>query len=429
MADPTHDPQRTSWVESANRPDADFPIQNLPFGVFVPAGGGERRIGVAIGDAILDLRSAVHGGVFRGAAWDALCADALNEFLALGQPAWRAVRRQLSDALQAGSSERARLESCLVDPARVRMVLPARIGDYTDFFTSIHHATRVGMIFRPDEPLLPNYKWLPIAYHGRSSSVVVSGAEVRRPRGQILPRGAAGPIFAPSQRLDYELELGAYIGPGNPRGSPIRLDQAEAHLFGLCLLNDWSARDIQAWEYQPLGPFLAKSFATTVSPWIVTMDALEPFRCSWIRPPGDPAPLAYLDDDAQHARGAYDIELEVHLRSTAMAAPARLSRSNFRDAYWTLAQMVAHHTVAGCNLQPGDLLGTGTQSGPQHEQSGSLLELSLGGRQAVVLPGGEQRRFLEDGDEVTLSAACARPGAVRIGFGRCVGKILPALDA
>ena len=430
MLDETHEATLRSWVASANEPACDFPVQNLPFGVFATSGGEDWRVGVAIGAAVLDLRAAVERRVFSGTGWERLRGAQLNEFMALGCATWRDVRLQLSRALRQGSPLRAALEACLADRAAVRMRVPAHIGDYTDFYTSIHHATRVGQLVRPEAPLLPNYKWLPVAYHGRSSSIVVSGTDVLRPRGEVAPKGALEPVFAASQRLDYELELAAYVGPGNVLGRPIPVAQAEEQVFGLCLLNDWSARDIQAWEYQPLGPFLSKSFATSVSPWIVTLEALEPYRCPWTRPPQDPAPLSYLDAPDLCTRGAIDIRLSVWLRTAAMvaagAAPHRLSRSNFRDAYWTLSQMVAHHTAAGCNLRPGDLLASGTQSGPLPQESGSLLELTQGGKVAVALPGGEERRFLEDGDEVTLAAVCEREGAARIGFGSCTGTIRPA---
>jgi len=310
------------------------------------------------------------------------------------------------------------------------MALPCAIHDYTDFYTGIHHATTVGKLFRPDNPLLPNYKWVPIGYHGRASSLVVSGTPIRRPRGQTLAPGAAQPQVGPCQRLDYELELGALVGPGNVLGEPVPMDQAEDRLFGLTLLNDWSARDLQAWEYQPLGPFLSKSFGSTLSPWVVTMEALAPYRLPFSRPADDPQPLPYLDSAANRDSGAIDIQLEVWLQTATMRTagqPAvRLSASNFQHAYWTLAQLLTHQTSNGCNLQPGDLLGTGTQSGPEAGQGGSLLELSLGGKQPITLPGGERRSFLADGDTLTLRAFCQRPGAARIGFGDCSGTIVAA---
>jgi len=430
MRNETHDPRLRSWVASANSISCDFPIQNLPFGVFSAGTPAAWRIGVAIGSALLDLRAAVQRGVFSGPGWSALCADSLNEFMALGPQVWTRVRGELSLGLCAGSSRQAQLEPCLFAQTDVQLRVPARIGDYSDFYTSIHHATRVGQLLRPDNPLLPNYKWLPIAYHGRTSSIVISGTSIIRPCGQVAARGATQPSFGPSARLDYELELGAYVGPGNALGNAISIADAEDQVFGLCLLNDWSARDIQAWESQPLGPFLAKNFATSVSPWIVSLEALEPYREPWSRPAGDPQPLPYLDDPSLHERGGIDIRMNVWLRTARMIAQrqaaARLSASNYRDAYWCLAQMVAHHAVSGCNLCPGDLLATGTQSGPTLEESGCLLERTQGGKNALALPNGEERRFLEDGDEITLTASCQRSDAAYLGFGSCVGTVLAA---
>ena len=430
----THQPQLTSWVASANLPGCDFPIQNLPFGVFRRAASPEDfRVGVAIGDQILDLAAAHAAGVFGGAAQAAAracCAPTLNAFMALGAPAWSALRQALSQALRSGAPEEAVLHSCLVAQAQAQHAVPAQIGDYTDFYTSVHHATRVGRLFRPDQPLLPNYRWVPIGYHGRASSIGVSGQAFHRPWGQRLRPGAAVPTLEPSARMDYELEVGVFIGPGNALGTPIGIEAAEQQVFGLCLLNDWSARDIQSWEYQPLGPFLAKNFATTVSPWVVTLEALAPYRVPWTRPAADPPPLPYLDAPALRSAGAFDLTLEVYLQSAAMRAqglPAhRLSRSNFRQAYWAVAQMVAHHTVNGCNLRPGDLLGSGTQSGPLPEEAGSLLELSEGGTRALALPSGETRTFLEDGDTIVLRGACERAGLARIGLGEARGTLLPA---
>ena len=432
--DATHDPSLTSWVDSANRPECDFPLQNLPFAVFRRAGSGEPlRCGVGIGDAVLDLTALGAAAPRSGPAAEALAAcaaPALNGLMALGPAAALALRRTLSELLRSGSPHAAALASALVPQAGAEFAVPAHIGDYTDFYTSIHHATAVGRLFRPDQPLLPNYKWVPIAYHGRASSIGVSGQQVRRPHGQLLPRGAERPHLALSERLDYELELGVLIGSGNALGEPIALEHAERHVFGLCLLNDWSARDVQAWEYQPLGPFLAKNFATTVSPWVVTLEALAPFRAPWQRPATDPAPLPYLDGVALRAAGALDISLSVALETARMrergAPPVQLSQSNFRDSYWSLAQMVTHHTVNGCNLAPGDLLGTGTQSGPQPQEAGSLLELTGGGKQPVVLPDGETRTFLADGDRVILRAWCERAGLRRIGFGEAAGTVCPA---
>jgi fumarylacetoacetase len=435
MIDHTHDPALTSWVVSANERDTDFPIQNLPFGRFRPAGGGKGwRIGVAIGDQVLDLRALTEqelwgDDVQRVLQW--LAEGELNAFMALGGDARRKLRHLLSDALRDGSPLQAPLAECLRPQTDIELSPPCHIGDYTDFYTGIHHATAVGKLFRPDNPLLPNYKWVPIGYHGRVSSIGVSGQRFHRPLGQTKGEGDA-PVFGPSQRLDYELELGVFVGAGNPLGRPMSMAQAENDWFGLVLLNDWSARDLQAWEYQPLGPFLAKNFATTISPWIVTQEALAPFRVPHQRPAADPQPLAYLDSPANREAGALDITLEVLLQTAAMRsqgiAPERLMRSNFRDAYWTVAQMLAHHSSNGCNLQPGDLLGSGTQSGPVAGQGGSLLELSQGGKQPIALANGETRRFLQDGDTVLLRGACERPGARRIGFGPCAGTVLPAVE-
>jgi fumarylacetoacetase len=435
LLDHTHDPALKSWVESANAAGTDFPIQNLPFGRFRPAGSAKGwRIGVAIGDQVLDLRAVLEQELWGEAERRLLLPLAegdLNSFMAMGPAARRRVRVLLSEGLREGSALQSALADCLVPQSQVEMGLPCRIGDYTDFYTGIHHATTVGRLFRPDNPLLPNYKWVPIGYHGRVSSIGVSGQRFHRPLGQVKGEGEA-PAFGPSQRLDYELELGVFVGAGNPLGRPMGMAQAEEDWFGLVLLNDWSARDLQAWEYQPLGPFLAKNFATTISPWIVTQEALAPFRAAHERPAGDPQPLPYLDAPANRERGAIDVQLEVLLHTAAMRAkglpPERLSQSNFRDAYWTVAQMLAHHSSNGCNLQPGDLLGTGTQSGPAPGQGGSLLELSAGGRQPVALASGETRRFLEDGDTVVLRARCERPGVRGIGFGNCSGTVLPAVS-
>ncbi|WP_277053275.1 fumarylacetoacetase [Zestomonas thermotolerans] len=432
----THTDLRRSWISSANG-HPDFPLQNLPFGVFSPADGTPRG-GVAIGEHIFDLKVACDAGLFDGAAADAAlaaCTGQLNELFALGAGPRRALREQLQALLAEDSPARERLQAMgqalLPTMGSCVLHLPARVGDYTDFYVGIHHACNVGRLFRPDNPLLPNYKHVPIGYHGRASTVVVSGTPVRRPCGQTLPPGAEAPQFGPSRRLDYELELGIWIGPGNPLGEPIPIAEAERHVAGYCLLNDWSARDIQAWEYQPLGPFLAKNFATSVSPWVVTAEALEPFRSPQPpRPAGDPQPLPYLLDPADQARGALDIQLEVLLQSAAMReqglAPVRLTLSNSLYMYWTVAQLVAHHSVGGCRLQPGDLFGTGTLSGPEPDSFGSLLETTFGGRQPIDLPSGEQRSFLEDGDEVILRARCQREGYPSIGFGECRGLILPA---
>jgi fumarylacetoacetase len=416
--DETHDPALTSWVESANGPGCDFPIQNLPFGIFRRKGRTEpARGGVAIGDQILDLAAL---GVRTG--------PTLNALAATGRAALRKLRRELSRALREESAQRKRLARYLLPVRQAELLLPVAIGDYSDFYTGIHHATNIGRILRPDNPLLPNYKWVPIGYHGRGSSIVVSGTPIRRPLGQAKAPDAPAPVYAPSQRLDYEAELGFIAGTGNRLGRPIPIGEALDHVFGAVLLNDWSARDVQAWEYQPLGPFLAKSFATTISPWIVTMDALEPYRCpAFSRAAEDPRPLPYLHDDDDQREGGFAIELELHLRTAKRKQPARLSRASFRDSYWTVAQMVAHQTSNGCNLQPGDLLASGTISGASADSLGSLMELTLAGKSPLSLPGGETRAFLEDGDEVIERGRCARGGYVTIGFGEAAGRILPAL--
>ena len=432
--DATHDPKLRSWVDTANLPDTDFPIQNLPYGRFRRSAGTEPwRIGVAIGDHVLDLNLAAGAGHWSAEVEVMLASLALgdlNVLMARSAAARATLRGALSAALAAGSPQQEALDRALVPQAEVQMTLPCAIGDYSDFYTGIHHATAVGKLFRPDEPLLPNYKWVPIGYHGRASSIAVSGQQIRRPQGQT--RGdATTPVFGPSQRMDYELELGIFVGPGNALGEPIPMAAAEDHLFGLCLLNDWSARDLQAWEYQPLGPFLAKSFATTISPWIVTMEALAPYRTAFTRPAGDPQPLPYLDSPYNRTDGAIDLTLEVWLQTAAMrdaGVPAeRLSQSRVVEAaYWTFAQLVTHHSVNGCNLQPGDLFGSGTLSGPLPAQSGSLLELSLGGKQKITLANGEQRSFLQDGDSVILRGYCQHDGGPRIGLGEVSGTLLPA---
>lgn len=433
----THHPDLRSWVESANADGSDFPIQNLPYGVFrVPGNPHALRVGVAIGDQILDLTATHVSGVFGAAdvlaqaGALACCASSLNAFMALGTAVWSALRLALSRALREGATQQAALQACLIPQAGTQYVVPAHIGDYTDFYTSVHHATNIGKLLRPDNPLLPNYKWIPIGYHGRTSSIGISGQEVRRPVSQVMRPGATEPILAPSARMDYELEVGLFIGPGNTLGEPISMAQAEQHVFGMCLFNDWSARDVQGWEYQPLGPFLAKNFASTVSPWVVTLEALAPYRQAWTRAEGDPQPLPYLDSAELREQGAVNIELEVFIQTATMRergmAEHRLSHSNFCDAYWSVSQMVAHHTVNGCNLQPGDLLGSGTQSGTAPEEAGSLMELSKGGKLALTLPTGETRTFLEDGDTVVFRGACTAAGAVRIGFGEVRGTLLPA---
>ncbi|MBI3527377.1 MAG: fumarylacetoacetase [Betaproteobacteria bacterium] len=413
----THDPAVTSWVASANDPAADFPIQNLPFGRFRCNGESDWRIGVAIGDQVLDLQRA---GIVQ--------SNDMNQFMALGRAACRAARFALFDGLRIGAAQRGTWQSHLLPQSAAEMGLPCHIGDYTDFYTSLHHAMTVGRQFRPDNPLLPNYKWVPIGYHGRASSIGVSGQAFQRPIGQTRTAEAEKPDFGPSRRLDFELELGTFIAVPNQLGQTVPITEAEERVFGLALFNDWSARDIQAWEYQPLGPFLAKNFASTLSPWIITMDALRPFRSPFTRPQGDPDPLPYLDSPANRAAGAIDIRLEAWLQTEKMRkkgqAGERLMQSNFNDAYWTVAQLVAHHTVNGCNLQSGDLLGSGTMSGPQPGQGGSMLELNEGGKRPLRLANGETRTWLEDGDSVTLRGFCQRDGFRRIGFGECTGTVL-----
>lgn len=428
----THNPDLRSWVSSANSTETDFPIQNLPFAEFRRKHTGESfRGGVAIGDQVLDLAAAQAAFSGEAASGASACAEStLNTFMSMGSSVWSALRLALSRALREGAKEQSELEHCLIAQSDVEFSLPCTIGDYTDFYTSVFHATRVGSLFRPDNPLLPNYKWVPIGYHGRSSSIDVSGQTFKRPQGQVKAADAAEPSVGPCKRLDYELEVGIYIGEGNAPGEPIALDDSDQHVFGYCLFNDWSARDIQAWEYQPLGPFLAKNFASTVSPWIVTNEALLPYRTEFKRDAADPQPLPYLSSDTNSEEGALDIKLEVLLQTQQMRIhhepPAKLSESNFVYSYWTVAQMVAHHTVNGCNLRPGDFFGSGTQSGPEHEQGGSLLELSRGGKESITLPNGEQRTFVEDGDTVVMRGYCEKEGAARIGFGEVVSTVLPA---
>ena len=435
MTNDTHRPGRRSWVDSANAPRADFPIQNLPFGVFRDWEGDDSpRVGVAIGDRVLDV-SALKATLFEGQARRAVeaCTEpTLNALMELGNTASAALRSRLADLLDAESSDalanRRAVEPALMKQREVEMLLPADIGDYTDFYASIQHATHVGSMFRPDNPLLPNYKYVPIGYHGRASSIVVSGTAVKRPSGQSKADDAEAPVFGPSRMLDYEVEVGAFIGAGNALGDPVGMAQAREHLFGLCLVNDWSARDIQKWEYQPLGPFLAKNFATTVSPWVLTMEALEPFRvAAATRADGDPAPLPYLSDDSDRAHGNIAITIETYLETSKMRdaqlAPFLVSRGNFAGMYWTFAQMLAHHASNGCNLRPGDLIASGTVSGEDRESAGCLLERTWRGTEPLTLPSGEARRFLESGDTVVIRAFCEKNGAARIGFGECRGSI------
>ena len=429
----THDPALSSWVESANQAGTDFPIQNLPFAVFrVRISDEQFRGGVAIGDEVLDLARLAELRAFDSDINELLqlCAgSSLNAFMARGAEAWSALRLALSRALRADSGMQEQLQGCLVSQELVEYTLPCRIGDYTDFYASINHATNVGKLFRPDNPLLPNYKWVPIGYHGRASSIAVSGQEIHRPLGQTRAADAESPDFGPCQRLDYETEVGIYIGAGNALGERIAIDDADAHVFGYCIFNDWSARDIQAWEYQPLGPFLSKSFASTVSPWIVTNEALLPYRVEWSRAAEDPQPLDYLESEQNRSHGALDLKLQAYLHTAKMRAdgdpPHLLGESNFAQSYWTTAQMVAHHTVNGCNLQPGDFFGSGTQSGKSADELGSMLEITQGGKQKLELPNGERREFLQDGDCIILSGYCETPGAARIGFGSASATILP----
>lgn len=433
--DHTHDPLLRSWVESANAAGHPFPIQNLPFGIYRRAGSHERpRVGVAIGDRVLDV-IACRRAAFLSAAAEACDAPSLNRLLAAGRETWTVLRSELSQILRDGSYRaremREREHEFLLPIEEAQLLLPAEIGDYTDFYASVHHATNVGSMFRPDNPLLPNYKHVPIGYHGRASSIVASGTPVRRPSGQTKAPAAEAPSFGPSRMLDYELEVGALIGPGNRLGETIGVADAEDHLFGVVLVNDWSARDIQGWEYQPLGPFLAKNFATTVSPWVVTLDALTPFRVpAATRPEGDPRPLPYLAASGPAGLGGIDLRLEVWLRTAAMRERgedgALLSRSNFAGMYWTLGQMLAHHASNGCNMRPGDLIASGTVSGPERDSRGCLLELTWRGAEPLTLPDGATRTFLEDGDEVILRGACEGHGAVRIGLGECRGIVEPA---
>jgi len=414
------DPELESWVTSANANDCDFPVQNLPFGRFRAQSDAAWRIGTAIGEYVLDLRAA--GIIDHGDMQRLMHATPAEQ---------QRLRQTLSNGLRRGSAQQASWETALLPQAEVQLGLPCEIGDYTDFYAGAHHAHAVGRQFRPDNPLLPNYQWVPIGYHGRASTLLASGTAFQRPLGQIKPSTEHAPLLAPSARLDLELELGLFIGPPNALGQPIALAQAEQHLFGIALLNDWSARDIQAWEYQPLGPFLAKNFASSLSPWIVTTQALAPFRRPLQRPEGFAPPLPYLDDAENRASGAFDIHMEVLLQTARMAQAGHagdvISRSNFAEAAcWTAAQLITHHSINGCALRTGDLLGTGTLSGSRPEQAGSLLELTQGGSQPLQLSNGEQRGFLADGDTIILRAWCHKEGARRIGFGECRGTVLPA---
>ena len=426
----THDPNLTSWVESANDPSSDFPIQNLPFGIF-STDGDDARVGVALGDQIIDV-SAMDSGLFAGdaAVIALLCENGvLNPLMAEAPERLSAFRARLSELFSTNSAERSRLQSALVSMKDARLHLPVEIGDYTDFYASIYHATNVGRLFRPDDPLLPNYKYVPIGYHGRASSVILSGSDVIRPNGQTRAGDSGDPAFGPTKALDYESEVGFFVGQPNPLGVPIPIEAAERHVFGFCLVNDWSARDIQSWEYQPLGPFLAKNFATTISPWVITRQALEPYRVpAFFRPADDPAPLKYLASEDDRKCGGIDLSVEVFIRSMMMREAGlrahRISRASFCDMYWTTAQMLTHHASNGCNLRTGDLLASGTISGPDEGSQGCLLEITKRGRNPIALPSGEERTFLQDGDEVLMRGYLERDGRARIGTGECVGRIV-----
>ncbi|WOH53393.1 fumarylacetoacetase [Bradyrhizobium sp. sBnM-33] len=429
----THDAGRRSWIESANAADCPFPIQNLPFGVFKPRGrSGPARGAIAIGDAILDVSAcaAAFEGLAHAAAASCSVPD-LNGLMSLGPKAWSALRHQLSDLLSVNNRHgRDVLSSSLFDLNGADMYVPAKVHNFTDFFASIDHAINAGRLFRPNQPLLPNYKYVPVAYNGRSSSIVVSGTAIRRPRGQIMPTGEVEPNYGPCRQLDYEVELGIYLGAKTDLGEPVRIENAWDHIFGFCVLNDWSARDIQSWEYQPLGPFLGKTFATSVSPWIVTAEALLPFRVPAMeRPNGDPAPLPHLYSSADQLEGGLDVTLECSIQSREMrkrgSGHIRLSRGSTRMLYWTPAQMIAHQTSNGCNLEVGDLLGSGTVSGATPDSLGSLLEITRRGANPIDLRG-ELREFLADGDDIEIVGSCRREGFASIGFGACTGTIEPA---
>lgn len=427
----THDPASRSWVPSANDPLTDFPLQNLPLGVI------DSHIAIPIGDQWLDLPRAIDAGLFGALSQEvrvALCNPTLNNLLALGRHALRQVRHAAFEILREGSPHKAAASDCVRPIVHARPMLPCDIGDYTDFFASLNHAHNTFNLFRPGQEFLPNYKHVPIAYHGRSSSIFVAPKDFHRPKGQFRPDPKAPPVFDASRKLDMEVELGFYVGLGNAHGRPVSIDEAEQHLAGVCILNDWSARDVQAWESQPLGPFLSKNFVSAVSPWVVTLDALEPFRSPGAaRKPEDPAPLSYLTSELDAAAGSFEIRIETSLQTAAMRAagiePAPISSAIFsRDTWWTPAQMVAHHTIGGCNLRSGDLIGSGTVSGPEAGSEGSLLELTWGGSRPIQLPGGESRSFLEDGDEILIRAWCERVGVRRIGLGECRGRVLPARE-
>jgi fumarylacetoacetase len=434
----THDINLKSWVESANDPNTDFPIQNLPFCVFNYEGDETQwdYAGVVIGDKVLNLAGCFESNLIDNEKYKSLFyytgeEFCINSFLELPLNQISELRRSISQMLRYDFSKKNELSKHLFSISEIKFITPIQINDYTDFYCSIFHATNVGAMFRPDNPLLPNYKYVPIGYHGRASSIVVSGTDVKRPKGQNRADAEAPPIYIPAKNLDYEMEVGFFVGKGNELGSTIPIENAEEHIFGLCLVNDWSARDIQAWEYQPLGPFLAKNFATTISPFVVTMEALAPFRTpAFERDADDPQPLPYLQSEHNKRFGGFDIKLEVYIQTPKMREsgekPFMISRSNMKDLYWTIGQMLAHHASNGCNLQTGDLMATGTVSGREKSERGCLLEMTWRGKEPIELPNGEQRRFLEDGDEVIMKGYCEREGFRRIGFGECRGRILPS---
>lgn len=435
----THDPAARSWVAAAQSPGCDFTLQNLPFGVLVREGRDQHpRGGIAIGDQVLDLAHLAASGLLFESASEACCVAAdstLNAFMAMGRESWQALRHAVFKLLSsdADSATQERVLACMLPLSQAAMKMPVEVRNYTDFYTSAHHAVNVGRVMRPENPLTPNFQWLPIAYHGRASSVVLSGTGFRRPNGQSRPADSSRPAFGPCRRLDFELEMGFFVGPETTLGEPVSVAQARDRIFGMCLLNDWSARDHQFWEMDPLGPFLGKNFCTSISPWIVSMEALEPYRVAFDRPASDPQPLPYLDDATDRASGSLDVHLEVSVQSRLHRAQHlagdRITATSVRHQYWTIAQMLAQHTVGGCNLRSGDLMGTGTISGPTPDQAGALVELSVGGTRPVLLPGtGETRNFLEDGDSVSIKGWCEKPGAARIGFGECRGEVLPAID-
>lgn len=429
----THDPALESWVPGANDPDTDFPIQNLPFGVVSPEGTDDPRIAVAIGEYALDLRACFRAGLLDGAIDDApekvFEADVLNALMAEPAAAWSALRLRLSRGLREGAADQSAFAACLLPMNEVAVLLPARIGEFTDFYCSIEHATNGGKMSRPDNPLMPNFTTLPVAYNGRASSVVVSGTDIIRPRGQFMKDDTL--VYAPTEMLDFELEVGVFIGGGNPQFQPIALADVPEHFFGICLLNDWSSRDVQGWEYQPLGPFLSKGFATSISGWVVTQEALAPFRVpARPRDPEHGAALEYLVDPENETRGGIDLNLEVRLLTSAMQKvsdePEVLTRTSFNTMYWTVYQMIAHHTSNGCPLCPGDLFGSGTVSQYGERKQGCLSEITWRGQNPIALHNGEERRYLLDGDTLMMSGYCVADGARRIGLGVCAGKVLPS---